>query len=57
MEQYRQITFKQAMEIIAYDRLDILYFETEKGIDRAKDWPVVVRRLKDKKWYIKEQIK
>lgn len=57
MEQYRQITFKQAMEIIADDRLDILYFESRGGITCIEGWNLEIFKLKDEKWYVKEQIK
>lgn len=57
MEQYRQISFKEAMELIADDKLDILYFKTPNGIDCIKRWKVDVESLKDDKWYKKEWIK
>ena len=56
MEQYRQITFLEAMKMVNEARLDKLYFETSGGIYNVKQWKLSISNLTKEKWFIKEQI-
>lgn len=56
MIQYRQITFKEAMEMIANDNLDNLYFVNGNGVVCIKSYRIDIDALKDKEYYRREVI-
>lgn len=58
MIQYRQIEFSEAMEMIAIDDLENLYFETQDGsIDCIESYRLGMTGLKKKKYFIREVVK
>lgn len=57
MEQYREIGIKEAMEMVANDDLDNLYFKVNGGaLDQAKGYSVNFSKINKKQYFKKETI-
>ena len=58
MIQYREISVKEAMDMIVQDDWDNLYFKTSQGaIDCVKDYSIKYAGITKKQYFRKETIK
>lgn len=56
MNQFRQIMFGDAMEMIAYDDLENLYFMDGNKLVCIKNYRIDIDSLKHKEYYKKEVV-